>query len=89
MNKLSSRKLWLAALTSLLLVHLSACLFTVGTALPGHELAAVLIAAALTVLGYVRDITVAYLGANAIGHVVGAVEAAVTERRAHDAANND
>ena len=74
MTKLASRKLWLAALTSLLLIHLSACLFTVGTALPGHDLAAALIAAALTVLGYVRDITVAYLGANAIGHIVGAIE---------------
>jgi uncharacterized membrane protein YccC len=74
MTKLASRKLWLAALTSLLLIHLSACLFTVGTVLPGHDLAAALIAAALTVLGYVRDITVAYLGANAVGHIVGAIE---------------
>jgi hypothetical protein len=80
-NKLSSRKLWLAALTSFLLVHLSACLFTVGTVWSGHDLAAVLIAAALTVLGYVRDITVAYLGANAIGHVVGALEANLNRRR--------
>lgn len=80
MNRLASRKLWLAALTAVLLIDIAACLFAVGTTLPSHGLAAGLVAAALTVLGFVRDITVAYLGANAIGHVVGAVEGAIAER---------
>lgn len=89
MTKLASRKLWLAALTAIILTDLAACLFTVGTVWPMRDLAAVLIAAALTVLGYVRDITLAYLGANAVGHIVGAVEASIAERRTHEAANND
>ena len=81
MNPLHSRKLWLAAMTCFVLVHIAACLFTMGAAWPSRDLAAMLISAALTVLALVRDITVAYLGANVIGHVIGAVENGMTERR--------
>ena len=50
MNPLHSRKLWLAAMTCFVLVHIAACLFTMGAAWPSRDLAAMLISAALTVL---------------------------------------